>query len=368
MAEPIPDSSAHVFTTDRVPRGDTQRIGPDRLLDFATAIYRKAGMPEEDACLAADTLVQADLWGHQSHGVMRLSWYCARLAAGVCEPVARPNLVVDAGAVAVIDGGDAMGQVLAARAAAEAIARAKRHGIAAVALRNSNHFGTAMYFTLLAARAGCVGFLSTNASPAMAPWGGREKAVGTNPWSWAAPAGSHPPMVLDIANTAVARGKIYLAKQRGERIPESWAMTKEGAPTTDPAAAIDGVILPMAQHKGYAIAVMMDMLSGVLTGSAFGRDVHGPYQAERRSGAGQLMIVLDIAAMEPLAEFGARMDRLIAELKAVPLAQGCEEVFYPGEIEARNDMRNRNDGLRLPGDTLADLARLSREFDIALPF
>jgi LDH2 family malate/lactate/ureidoglycolate dehydrogenase len=337
------------------------------LLDFAAAIYRKAGMPETDARLAADTLVQADLWGHQSHGVMRLSWYCARLASGVCTPVAEPKLVVDAGAIAVLDGGDAMGQVLAARAADEAIARAKRHGIAAVALRNSNHFGTAMYFTLMAARAGCVGFLSTNASPAMAPWGGRKKTVGTNPWSWAAPAGNHPPMVLDIANTAVARGKIYLAKQKGLPIPEGWAITRDGAPTTDPGAAIDGIILPMAQHKGYGIAVMMDMLSGVLTGSAFGSGVGGPYQAERRSGAGQLMIVLDIRAMEPLAEFGARMDRLIDELKGVPLAPGAEEIFYPGEIEARNDARQRVEGLLLPGDTVADLARLSREFAVPLP-
>ena len=118
----------------------------------------------------------------------------------------------------------------------------------------------------------------------MAPWGGRKKMVGTNPWSWAAPAGRHAPFVLDIANTGVARGKIYLARQKGIPIPEGWAITADGAPTTDPQAAIDGIILPMAQHKGYAIAVMMDMLSGVLTGSGFGAGVHGPYKtrAEER--------------------------------------------------------------------------------------
>jgi len=144
--------------------------------------------------------------------------------------------------------------------------RAKEHGIAAVGIRNSNRFGTALNFTLMAAREGCVAFLSTNASPAMAPWGGRKKTIGANPWSWACPAGSHPPMVLDIANTGVARGKIYLAKQKGQSIPEGWAINAAGAPTTDPAEAIEGIILPMAQHKGYAIALMMDMLSGVLTG------------------------------------------------------------------------------------------------------
>ena len=345
-------------------------IAPDRLLDFATAAYVRAGMAEPDARLAADTLVQADLWGHQSHGVLRLPWYVARLQAGVCDPVAQPELVVDAGAIAVMDGHDAMGQVLTARAMEHAIRRAKAHGIGAVALRRSNHFGTAMYFTLMAARAGCVGFLSTNASPAMAPWGGRRKTVGTNPWSWAAPAGTLAPMVLDIANTGVARGKIYLARQKGQSIPEGWAITADGAPTTDPAEAIDGIILPMAGHKGYAIAVVMDMLSGVLTGSAFGTGVHGPYQTEQRSGAGQFMIALDIAAMQPLAEFGARMERYIAELKSVPLAQGFNEVVYPGELEARNDARHRAEGLALPPDTLADLRKLADELGLAqqLPF
>jgi LDH2 family malate/lactate/ureidoglycolate dehydrogenase len=346
---------------------DFVRIAPQPLLDFATFVYVQGGMPEKDARLVADTLVQADLWGHQSHGVMRLGWYYARLKAGVCDPVAKPELVVDAGAIAVIDGKDAMGQVLTARAADEAITRAKKHGIGAVALRNSNHFGTAMYFTLMAARQGCVAFLSTNASPAMAPWGGRKKTVGTNPWSWAAPAGTRAPMVLDIANTGVARGKIYLAKQKGLPIPDGWALNAAGAPTNDPQEAIDGIILPMAQHKGYAIAVIMDMLSGVLTGSQFGTGVAGPYQTDRRSGAGQLMIALDIAAVQPLADFGARMERYIDELKSVPLAQGFEEVVYPGEIEARNDVRHRREGILLPADTVADLLKLAADTEVPPP-
>lgn len=344
------------------------RLSPERLLDFATGVYASAGMPEADARIVADTLVQADLWGHQSHGVLRLPWYLARLEAGVCAPVAKPTFAVDAKAVAVIDGGDAMGQVLNVFAMREAVQRARDFGIAAVALRNSNHFGTALYYTLIAAREGCVAFLSTNASPAMAPWGGRKKTVGTNPWSWAAPAGRFAPMVLDIANTGVARGKIYLAKQRGEKIPEGWAIDADGAPTVDASAAIDGIILPMAGHKGYAIAATMDMLSGVLTGSAFGTGVAGPYQTERKSGAGQLMIVLDIAAFQPLATFNARMEEMIGKLKAVPLAQGHKEVFYPGEIEARNEIDNRRDGLVLPDDTLADLEKVARENGLKVPF
>ena len=240
------------------------------LIDFATVVYAHAGVADRDALLLADSLVQADLWGHQSHSVMRLGWYLARLQSGAMHAKTTPEFVMDNGTVAVIDGHDGFGQVLAAFAAREAIRRAKQHGIGAIGVRNSNHFGTAMYYTLMAPREGCVALLTTNASPAMAPWGGREKLVGNNPWSIAAPAGRHVPMVMDIANTGVARGKVYLARQRGEAIPEGWAINAAGAPTTDAQEAIDGIILPMAQHKGYVISMMMDMLAGVLTGSGFG--------------------------------------------------------------------------------------------------
>jgi LDH2 family malate/lactate/ureidoglycolate dehydrogenase len=345
-------------------------VAPDRLLAFAAAIYEAAGMRPDEARLAADTLVQADLWGHQSHGVMRLSWYAARLKSGVVAPLASPETVINAGAIAVIDGHDAMGQVVAAGAAKEAVKRAKAHGVGVVAVRNSNHFGTAMYFTRMAALEGCVGFLAANASPAMAPWGGRENAVGTNPWSWAAPAGRFAPLMLDIANTGVARGKIYLARQKGVPIPEGWAVDGEGVPTTDPVAALAGASLPMAGHKGYAIAVVMDMLAGVLGGGSFGRSVAGPYQSERRGGVGHFLLALDIEAFQPRASFEERLETLITELKGVALAKGVEEIVYPGELESRNAEHNLRIGIELPDDTLADLARLAEEYGCPqlLPF
>ena len=345
-------------------------IAAAALSDFATAVYAHAGVPDADARLLADSLVQADLWGHQSHGVLRLGWYLARLRAGSMQAQTTPEFVMDGGAVAVIDGHHGVGQVLAARAADEAISRAKQHGIGAVGVRQSNHFGTAMYYTLRAPREGCIAFLTTNASPAMAPWGGREKLVGNNPWSIAAPAGRHAPMVMDIANTGVARGKVYLARQRGEPIPEGWAINAAGAPTTDAQEAIDGIILPMAQHKGYIISMMMDVLAGVLTGSGFGAQVHGPYQADKRSCCGHMMIAMDVAAFQPPDEFAVRMEQLVAAIKAVPVAAGYDEVFYPGEIEARNDARQRREGIVLPADTLADLAKIAREngLDAKLPF
>lgn len=337
------------------------RVDPDRLIEFAAAVYAGAGMPAADARLVADTLVQADLWGHQSHGVLRLGWYLDRVRNKVMNPVTRPEFVVDAGAVALLDGHDGVGHVLTVVATREAFKRARAHGVGVVGVRNSNHFGTCMYYTLMGAREGCVTLLTTNGGPAMAPWGGRRKIIGTNPWSVAAPAGSRAPFVVDMANTGVARGKIYLARNKRMLIPLGWAINAAGEPTTDPQEAIDGIILPMAEHKGYAIAAMVDLLSGVLTGSGFLSSVHSPYKTAEKSNCGHLVIALNIEAFQPLAEFNARMERFIAEIKAVPLAKGFDEVFYPGEMEANNDLRNRREGILFPQDTLADLRRIARE-------
>ena len=166
-------------------------------------------------------------------------------------------------------------------------------------------------------------------------------------------------MVMDLANTAVARGKVYLARQRGEPIPAGWALDADGAPTTDPGAAIAGVILPMAGHKGYAIALLLDVLSGVLTGSAFGAAVGGPYQVERRSGCGHLFIALDVAAFGDPDGFARRMEQLVAEVKSVPLAEGFDEVLFPGELEARAAREHLEQGLSLPRQTLDDLRELA---------
>jgi len=214
---------------------------------------------------------------------------------------------------------------------------------------------------MMGAREGCVMFLTTNGGPAMAPWGGMKKIIGTNPWSVAAPVGDRAPFVVDMANTGVARGKIYLARNKHLPIPLGWAINNAREPTTDPQEAIDGIILPMAEHKGYAIAAMVDVLSGVLTGSGFLSAVHSPYKTAEKSNCGHLMIAMNIAAFQPLADFNARMEQFADEIKAVPTAKGFDEVFYPGEIEANNDKRNRKEGLQLPDDTLADLKRIAKE-------
>ena len=344
----------------------TYSVAPQDLVSLGTGILTAVGVPDADARLLADSLATAELWGHSSHGMLRLPWYTARLRSGAMEPVTEPTVVTDTGPLVVLDGHHGIGQVLTARAVDVGIERARAHGIAGVAVRNSNHFGTAAYFTRRAAEAGCVALLATNASPAMAPWGGREKAVGTNPWSIAAPAGSYGPVVMDIANTAVARGKIYLAKEKGVPIPEGWAADADGVPTTDAREAVHGLILPMAGHKGYAISFMFDVLAGVLTGSSFGTGVAGPYDPARRSGCGHFLMIVDVAAMQPAEEFASRMEALVAQTKANPTAPGMEEIFVPGEIEQRNAVRNAA-GIVLPSKTWDDLSTLAAESGVTMP-
>jgi LDH2 family malate/lactate/ureidoglycolate dehydrogenase len=347
---------------------DYRRVESGRLSAFAATALRVTGVSDDDAALWADTLVRSDLRGHPSHGIFRLPWYIRRIQRGVMRPVVNLETLRDSGAVTLLDAHDGPGQITAFRAMHLAIERARRHGIAAVSVRRSNHFGAAMYFTLEAARRGCIGMIATNASPAMAPWGGRRAVIGNNPWSIAAPAGKHDPVILDIANTTVARGKIYTAQREGREIPLGWAVDRHGEPTTDPSEALAGLIVPIGEHKGYAISFMIDVLSGVLSGSEFASGVAGPYQAERPSGCGHLIIVLDIAAFMEPAEFTARVDSLIAEVKSAPLAPGFDEIFYPGEPEARAEAAHLRDGVPVDRATATELTALGRELGIEVPF
>lgn len=339
----------------------TRHIPHEQLTQFANAVYESAGLPKEDALLAANTLVQAELWGHSSHGLLRLAWYYARLRSGAMKPVTNTSLVVDSNAIAVMDGGDGVGQVVAKRAMMESIERAKKHSVGIVSVRNSNHFGTCMYFTRMGAQNGCISILMSNAGPNMAPWGGRQKKIGTNPWSIAVPAGKHGAVVMDMANSGVARGKIYLAQKRRQSIPGDWAIDKEGHPTTDPQAAIEGFILPMAGHKGYVMGVMVDILSGVLSGGSFLDQVHGPYDPVNRSGAAHFIVSLNVSAFQSLSEFERRIDEYILSLKDVPLAEGHQQIYFPGEMENQADILNRELGLLLPEDTQLSLIQIAKE-------
>ncbi|MGC6452335.1 MAG: Ldh family oxidoreductase [Candidatus Puniceispirillaceae bacterium] len=328
---------------------------PDRLLAFITDLYLSMGVQPAPAAHLADTLVMADLWGHSSHGVMRAHWYGARFASGATRTGTEPRIITDTGPLLTLDGDDGIGQWVTQTATDLAIDRAGRFGIAAVSIRNSGHFGTAMYFTRQLAEAGMIGFLATNASPAMPPHGGADKVIGNNPQSWAAPTGLAAPFLLDFAHSAVARGKIYLAHEKGLAIPSGWALDADGAPTTDAAAAIAGTLLPMAGHKGAGLAAMMDVLGGVLSASGHGPAIAGPYVADRRSGSGHLLIAINIASLRALDDFTGEMRQMIRRWKSGRRQPGIDEILYPGEPEHRHEAAARAGGLDLPEEMMAKL-------------
>ena len=341
-------------------------IDPERLHRLVNDIYLSMAVPADVAAHLADTLVKADLWGHSSHGVMRTFWYGARIASGATRLDTEPQIITDTGPLVALDGGDGIGQWVTQQAVDLAVERARRFGIAAISIRNSGHFGTAMYFTRQLAMQNMIGFLATNASPAIPPAGGRGKLIGNNPQSWAAPTGLATPYLLDFAHSAVARGKIYLAREKGEAIPIGWALDETGQPTSDPSAAIAGTLLPMAGHKGAGLSAMMDVLSGLLSGGEYGGGVTGPYVADRRSGAGHFLMAINIASLRPLDGFFADMKAMIASWKASPPQDGVTEIMFPGEPEFRHEMDARTTGIALPADVVSDLVARAADLGIVI--
>jgi len=345
------------------------RISPEKLIEFTAAVYMASSVPEGDARLAADSLVQADLWGHQSHGVMRLSWYVARLRAGVMQPVAKPELAVDAGALAVLDGHDGMGQVIAARATREVITRAKAHGIGAVAVRNSNHYGAAGVYALRAAARGCLG-LSTTAvyKPSIVPTFGRAPRLGTNPVAFAAPGRTNPPFLLDMATSTVAIGKLKLAAREGQPLPQGWALDGEGRPQTDPQAALaDRLMTPlggsraMGGHKGYGLAAMVEVLSTLLGGAAYAP--LRPPEAERFD-VGHFCLALHPEAFREAGAFEADLDAFVEMLRATPPVDPLEPVLVPGDPEHAARERRLCDGIPVPASLLDTVRSIARHWSV----
>jgi len=339
----------------------------EALRQFATAIFVAHGLADEAAAVVADNLLHADLRGHASHGVTRVPIYAERLARGVVNP--RPEVRVSRTrpSVALVDGDNGMGAVIGEVAMKEAMALAAGAGAGIASIRASNHNGPASFFAMKAPERGFIGVSSTNSPVSMAVWGSRGRALGTNPLAVAVPAGRHGPIVVDMASSVVARGKIVEAAKRGEPIPPGWALDPEGRPTTDPVAAEAGVVLPFAGPKGSAMAVLVDVLCGVLSGAAFGRQVNNLYaDFTNAQNNGQFMMAIDVAAFMPLEAFRGRVDDLVDMLKATPRAAGVEEILMPGEPEARNAARLARSGIPLPAVVVEDLRRAAADAGVAM--
>ncbi len=335
---------------------------------FARDVFTKLGLPEADAAQVAESLINADLTGVSTHGVARIPSYVERLVRGLVN--AAPVMRVDQRLPwsVTIDADNALGPLGANRAVREVRARLDTLGIGAAVVRHSNHFGTAGYYARAMAAADSVAICLSPASKSLAPFGSQEPLLGTNPWAVSIPAGRHPNWTMDMATSVAARGHIRLAARAGTPIPEGWSLDDEGKPTTDPVKALRGVMLPFAGPKGSAIAMMIDILGGVLAGSAFGgdiRDMNTDFEAPQN--VGHFFMAFKLAAfMEPDA-FGERMETLIARLKALKPAAGVAEVMYPGEIEARGEVARRAAGIVLKPEIVAALQKTADELSVPFP-
>ena len=346
------------------------RVPAETLRRFTAALFAAEGVPEASATRIAECLVLADLRGVATHGVFRVATYLKRLRLGLFEP--NPAIVVErvAPAMAAIDGGNGFGMIVATRAMDAAVAIARECGIGMAAVRRSTHFGMAACYPMQAIAAGMIGIVWTNASPALPPWGGRAPFFGTSPMACGVPAGEEEPFLLDMAMTVLARGNVFVAKSRGERIPEGLALDAEGRPTTDPNAVLaGGSMLAFGGVKGASLSFLMDILGGVLTGAAFAGQVGNPHKDfDRPQGTGHLLLAIDPARLMPIETFRARMDHLIRETKRQPRAAGVDEILIPGEREARRMRENLRAGIALGPELVAALRAEAEKTGVAAPF
>lgn len=332
------------------------RIPPGELQAFATELFARAGLTPDDAALIGHDLVAADLRGLGSHGVSRIPMYLERLRRGVVNP--RPSIRVTTitPAVSLVDGDDGMGFLAAHRAMKEAIELARCSGIGLVGVRRSTHFGMSALYVQQATDAGFISLVFTNSSPAIPVWGGRTAFLGAAPMAAGVPGGELPGYLLDMAMTGIARGKIRLAARHGTPIEPGLALDENGAPTTDAAAAFEGVCLPFGGHKGAALAMLMDLLCGVFTGANFGGAVKSLYfDHSEPQNVGHLILVMRPDLFVPREEFRQRMDTFVARAKASPKAEQFGEIQMPGEPEDRKATLLRADGVALSAEVLSDL-------------
>jgi LDH2 family malate/lactate/ureidoglycolate dehydrogenase len=332
-------------------------VAPDVALAHTTELIVANGVPERDAAIVAGCLVRADLRGVDTHGLALLAEYLHRLRLGLINGT--PELVPKESGLAArhLDGQDGFGFVVATRAMDEAMRLALTTGVAAVSVHRSTHYGMAANYVLQASEAGMIGIAFTNASRAMPPHGSREPILGTSPLAFGIPVRSGPPIVLDMSPSVAARGKIRQALRRGQQIPLGYAIDADGEPTTDPAKALEGLLLPVGGPKGSGLALMMDILGGVISGSAFGGQVGNRHRDfDRPQDVGHLLIAMRPDLFIPLDEYHERLELLVERIHSSAPAAGFDEVVLPGELEHREELRRRCTGLPLSGREIRALS------------
>lgn len=345
-------------------------IAVDKLQAFCLGALLKAGVSEEDAQITSEILVMTDTWGIFTHGTKNLRGYIRRLKGGGLRKDARPKIISEGPAWAIIDADSALGMVGSTFAMRAAIAKARTAGIAYAGVRNSCHFGAAGCYATMAAEQGMIGLAMANDTPTMTVPGGRGLVLGNNPFACAIPTGEKYPILLDVAMSVVAGGKVFAAATRGEKIPETWMVDAEGVPTTDPGLFPHaGALLPMAGHKGYGLALMIETLSAALTGASIARHVLSWSfdDASRATGHGAAFIAIDVNAMMPMNTFRQRITRTIEEIRNAPKAKGTERIYMPGEMEWARREKALAEGIDMPEDVIGSLRALAAEVELDFP-
>lgn len=336
----------------------------DQLRKIGTRTFEAAGVPREEARIVAESLVESNLTGHDSHGVIRIPQYLRMIASGRIKPDAQPKVVKETASTAIVDGQWGFGQVNARWATELAIRKARAHSVSAVALINNNHVGRLGEYALMAAGKGMIGMvLGTGGSKKgqTAPYGGKVRRLSTAPISVAAPAGRFEPFLMDFATSMVAEGKIMVMRDGGERIPEGWVIDRDGRPTTNPADYFDGgALLPFGGHKGYSLAVFVEIMAGILTGTGYGTS------EKSKEGNSILVVAFDVASFRPLDEFRREMDDFFAHIRSTPPAEGHDRVLLPGEPELETKARRLKGGIDLPAKTWERIVQAAEGLGICL--
>jgi L-2-hydroxycarboxylate dehydrogenase (NAD+) len=346
---------------------DPQHLIPHTALHaFITRSFVACGFPEEDADTAAGLMVKADLMGQDGHGVFRLPMYIKRLRAGGLNPTPEFRCLEDRTATALIDGDNGLGHLVMHHATQLAIEKAKTTGVAWVGARHSNHAGPASLYAMMPLEHDMIGlYVAVGSANHLPPWGGTEMLLSTNPIAVAVPSAKNPPIVLDMATTVAAYGKVKTAAQRGETMPEGWMIDRQGKPLTDPTRASEGFLLPIGGPKGYGLSLIFGILAGVLNGAAFGRDVVDfNADAETTTNTGHFILALDIKAFADPDVFRADIDRVWAEVKSSPRLPGFDDIRLPGERLDRVTQERTANGIPLAGALRAQLDDMAASLGI----
>ncbi|ARK28651.1 Ldh family oxidoreductase [Halalkalibacter krulwichiae] len=337
------------------------------LKSYICDVLKAVGLTEENGRIVAESLISANLRGVDSHGVTRLPIYVKRLQTGAVTP--NPNVQVEqeSDATLLIDGNDGMGQIVGTKAIELGVEKAKKNGAVYIGVKNSTHFGTGAFFIQQALKHDMIAYAMSNAPSTMAPFGGIQPYLGTNPFAFGVPAQKNKPIIFDMATSVVARGKIISAEQRDEDIPLGWAIDKEGRPTTNAKEALEGTVLPFAGPKGYAISLMMDIMSGVLTGAGFGPHINNIYgDFDKPQNVGHFFQLIDVNRFMPAEHFKMRVDQMIDEIKSSPKAVGVEEIFLPGEIELNTEQERLNNGIHLGKEVYESIKLVGEEVGVSI--